>query len=101
VHLWVVPAHVQGLWCGTGPLNEFSLKLTQRYQLVQGTLTRKQRAREISGKLHGAILRTEPTRHGSLEMELAGDLLRLVGGQGPIALARGTSFHRATGERCG
>lgn len=101
VHLWVVPADVQGLWCGTGLLKDFSLKLTQRYQAVQGTLTRKQRVREISGTLRGTVLRTQATKQGSLEMELAGGQLRLVGGEGPIALARGTSFHRAEGAGCG
>jgi hypothetical protein len=35
VHLWVVPAQVQGLWCTTGG----ALQLTQRFQRVTGVLT--------------------------------------------------------------
>jgi hypothetical protein len=48
VHLWVVPARVEGLWCGTGLLREFSLQLSQRYQQVHGSLARRGRARAIA-----------------------------------------------------
>jgi SAM-dependent methyltransferase len=100
VHLWVVPAQVEGLWCGTGPLSEFSLRLSQRYQEVQGSLARRDRVRSIEGRVEGATLRTQATRHGSLVLEMAGDELKVIDGEGALVLARGTAFHRANGSAC-
>jgi hypothetical protein len=100
VHLWVVPAQVEGLWCGTGPLSEFSLRLSQRYQEVQGSLARRDRVRSIEGRVEGVTLRTQATRHGSLVLEMAGDELKVIDGEGALVLARGTAFHRANGSAC-
>jgi SAM-dependent methyltransferase len=100
VHLWVVPAQVEGLWCGTGPLSEFSLRLSQRYQEVQGSLARRDRVRSIEGRVEGATLRTQATRHGSLVLEMAGDELKVIDGEGALVLARGTAFQRGNGSAC-
>lgn len=100
VHLWVVPEHFDGLWCGTGLLHEFSLRLAQEHQLVHGTLVRRDRVREIEGRIEGATLRTQSTRIGSLVLERAGNELRVAGGEGPIALARGATFRLAGGTGC-
>jgi SAM-dependent methyltransferase len=101
VHLWVVPARVEGLWCGTGLLREFSLRLSQRYQEVQGSLARRDRVRAIEGSLEGATLRTQATRHGSLVLEMTGDdELQVTDGEGALALARGAAFQRANGSAC-
>jgi SAM-dependent methyltransferase len=100
VHLWVVPAQVAGLWCGSGPLRGFSLRLAQRFQEVEGTLTRRDRVRTIEGRMQGARLQTQSTRHGSLQLERTGEALRVSGGDGALALVQGTSFQRATGDSC-
>jgi SAM-dependent methyltransferase len=97
VHLWVVPARIEGLWCGAGPLRDFSLRVKQHYQEVEATLTRGDRIREIQGRMAGAVLRTQSTRHGSLELTQEGALLRVSGGEGTLAMARGASFARARG----
>ncbi len=100
VHLWVVPARIEGLWCGAGALRDFSLRVNQRYQEVQATLTRGDRVREIQGRMAGPVLRTQATRHGSLELTQEGALLRVSGGEGTLAMARGASFARASGPVC-
>jgi SAM-dependent methyltransferase len=100
VHLWVVPARIEGLWCGAGALRDFSLRVNQRYQEVQATLTRGDRVREIQGRMSGPVLRTQTTRHGSLELTQEGALLRVSGGEGTLAMARGASFARASGPAC-
>ena len=100
VHLWVVPAKVQGLWCGNGPIHEFSLQLTQRHQVAEGTIHRRGRERPVSGRIEGATLRTSETKQGSLVLEIAGDQMRVTGGTGPIALTRGQSFTRTQADRC-
>ena len=91
-----------GLWCGTGLLHEFSLKLQQlSLDHVEGVLKRKDRERTIEGSVSGNTLRTETTKYGSLVLEAAGSELRILGGDGPLSLARGTSFQRARGAACG
>ncbi|TFZ02365.1 class I SAM-dependent methyltransferase [Ramlibacter henchirensis] len=100
VHLWVVPAQVQGLWCGTGPLREFSLRLNQHHQDVEGELLRKGRSRTITGKVEGNVLRTQETRVGVLVLEKQGEELKVTEGDGPLALARGTSFRRGGNGSC-
>ncbi len=100
VHLWTVPARIDGLWCGSGPLRDFSLRVTQRYQEVEAALARGDRVREIQGRMAGAVLRTQSTRHGSLELTQEGPQLRVTGGDGILAMARGASFARATGNAC-
>ena len=93
-------AAFDGLWCGTGLLHEFSLHLSQRRQDVQGTLVRRDRRRELEGHVDGATLHTQATRHGSLVLERAGDELRVTGGDGMLAMARGATFQRASGAAC-
>jgi SAM-dependent methyltransferase len=100
VHLWVVPAQVDGLWCGTGPLREFSLRLTQRHQEVEGELLRKGRSRTIAGTMEGNVLRTQSTKVGALVLEKQGEELKVTDGEGPLALARGTAFRRGEGATC-
>ncbi len=101
IHLWTVPARVDGLWCGTGPLREFSLQLVQRYQQFDAKLTRRGRTRELTGTIEGTMLRTPETKVGSLVLEARGDELIVAGGSGPIALARGQAFKRAAANGCG
>ena len=95
------PAQVQGLWCGTGPLHEFSLQLTQRLQEVDGLLSRHGRDRALHGRVEGSVLRTQSTKVGTLVLEARTDELLITGGDGLVALARGTSFRRAAGPSCG
>lgn len=93
----------QGLWCGNGLLQEFTLKLAAGRSRgeVDGTLSRRGRAREVHGSFEGSTLRTEVTRQGSLVLTLIGSELRVVDGAGPLALAAGASFRRARGDSCG
>ncbi len=93
----------QGLWCGTGLLHEFRLKLVPGDDRgeVDGVLARKDRTRRLHGSIDGSTLRTQATKYGALVLTLAGNELRITGGDGPLALAQGTSFRRASGEACG
>lgn len=93
-------AEFDGLWCGTGPLHEFSLRLRQQHEDVHGTLVRRDKVREIEGWVRGTVLHTQNTKIGSLLLERAGDVLRITGGDGIIALARGATFQRAPASAC-
>ena len=100
VHLWIVPARIEGLWCGSGLLRDFSLRIQQHFQEIDATLTRGDRAREIQGRMSGAVLRTQSTRVGSLEITQEGTQLRITGGDGSLAMARGATFSRTQGAAC-
>ena len=103
VHLWAVPAQVEGLWCGAGLLRGTALTLTQRYQEFEGMLVRGERSRKVDGRIEGATLRTSREssgRAGELVLEVQGDLLRILMAGGPLALAQGMAFRRASGAGC-
>ncbi|MDB5940812.1 MAG: hypothetical protein JWQ13_378 [Ramlibacter sp.] len=103
VHLWTVPAKVEGRWCGAGLLRGTSLALTQRHQEFEGTLVRGDRTRNVDGRIEGTTLRTSAAssgRAGELVLQVQGDRLRIVAAGGPLALAQGMSFVRANGSGC-
>lgn len=101
VHLWTVPARVEGLWCAAGLLRGASIKLTQKYQTFEGTLAWRDRTRELAGTINGTELRTPAGRHGELVLQANGDALRITAAQGNMALAQGQTFTRIAGTTCG
>jgi SAM-dependent methyltransferase len=100
VHLWVVPARVDGLWCGAGPLAGHTLLVTQRHQEFSARLVQGGRVRDLHGRIQGSALRSVPAGEDALELEAAGDQLRVSGG-GALATLRGQAFSRARGDSCG
>jgi SAM-dependent methyltransferase len=100
VHLWVVPARIDGLWCGNGLLKGGGFRLKQNYQAFEGTLYWRNRARPISGTVQGSQVRLSSERHGEMVLQAQGDQLQIVGAQGELALARGVTFNRTGGESC-
>jgi len=93
-------ASVGGLWCGAGLLHEFSLEIEQQSTDVQGRLVRKQRVREITGKVEGTRVTVDPQRDHTMELQAEGNELRIVSASGVLALATGQSFTRAAGGSC-
>ncbi len=100
VHLWLVPARVDGLWCGSGMLRGASLRLAQKYQVVDGTLHQRDRSRALSGQIAGTHLRMLSGLRGELVLQAGGDALRIASGKGELALAKGQVFRRAAGGIC-
>lgn len=102
VHLWVVPARVHGLWCGTGFLRGSALEFSQRYQSVGGALTHRSRSRAIEGRIRGASLSVSYDGGGELALEVQGDQMGITTARGDLLAARGQSFKRAAAgsSRC-
>lgn len=96
VFLWIVPARVEGDWCGIGKAKGATLRLAQEFQRFRGELSRGKDTFGFEGKIAG---RTVAAR-GHLNLHLEGDRLRAQ------AINRKYSpFHRALfvhqrGERC-
>jgi len=59
VHLWVVPARVEGVWCGSGAMQGATLRVSQRYQRFEATLARPAGPSAFSGRIEGETLRPE------------------------------------------
>ena len=100
VHLWIVPAPIQGMWCGAGLLRGTSLQFAQRYQEFEGTFRHRQRSRNLEGRMAGATLRVPGRRAGDLVLQAEGDELRVTTAGGPLALAQGQVFRRAPADSC-
>lgn len=102
VHLWVVPARVQGVWCGNASLSGATLRLGQKFQLVDGVLDWGKRSRSLVGQATGNDIRVVAGRRGELLLTARGDSELLVGAsRGELALPPKLAFKRATGNSCG
>ncbi len=91
VHLWVVPAQVDGLWCGAGGVQ---LRVTQQHQMFTGNLSVGDTTRAVVGNIQGIVMRM--VSGGQLTLDATGRL-RAAGVDG---LAADASLARAAGTRC-
>ena len=100
VHLWVVPAAVEGLWCGPGGAQ---LRLERSFQLVQGRAGSARdgvlaQGRVDGTELHlaspGAALRARWTEADGRRT------LRVVSAEGAWQAWREVTFLQGSGEIC-
>ena len=101
VHLWIVPAAMQGLWCGSGSLQGVALDIAQRYQELKIELRALGRKRGYEGTVRGQTA-TVPTSRGALGLafELQDGRLRVTAARESLAMLQGHSFGRAAGASC-
>lgn len=95
------PVQVGGTWCGIGLLHEFTLQINQQYQAFEARLSRKGKTREVTGRIDGSTLVTDPQRNVVLVLKAMDNELRITHGTGQFALAQGQGFARAAGGSCG
>ena len=100
VHLWLVPARVEGLWCSEGA----QLRLTQRFQQFSGTLQAGTAAAPVAvfdGRMQGTTGRIDAgqTGHGG-ELSLTGTSLLLRQATGALAMLDGRRFTPAGPQGC-
>ena len=95
LHLWVVPANVQGLWCAPGA----SLALTQRYQYLDANLVHGRSSWGMGGRLDGAGLMLHAQAGRPLRARVDGDRLLLQNAQATWK-GLGREFRRAVGSAC-
>jgi SAM-dependent methyltransferase len=88
VFLWVVPAHVDGLWCAGGA----ALRVTQKYQQVEARIADRGAELALTGTIEGRTLRLTAAGSAPTVLELDGEKLRFAG--------RPVEFVRAQGDRC-
>ena len=100
VHLWTVPARVDGLWCAAGLLSGASIRLNQQFQSFTGTLSWRGRSRELTGLIKGSALHVAAGRSGELVLQANDDMLRITQADGNLALVQGQSFTRTSAASC-
>ncbi|HVR53618.1 MAG TPA: methyltransferase domain-containing protein [Pseudorhodoferax sp.] len=100
VHLWTVPASVQGLWCGAGLLQGTRFDVKQSFQEFTATMTRGERVREYAGHIEGDTLSSLPGARTHMQLRLQGEQLVLVQADGALGLLKGAALSRAKGEHC-
>lgn len=99
VHLWVVPARLDGLWCGTAVGT--TLRFVQKYQAISGTLVWRDRSRILVGQISGTEVRALGGRQGALALQARGDdELRVASSRGELAISVGQTFKRASADSC-
>ena len=97
VHLWIVPARINGGWCGTGNARGTSLDVEQKFQQVHATVVRGSVRQEFDARLEGASVRSVDR---ALELGTEGSALRVARAEKEFAALRGASFVRRAGDRC-
>lgn len=91
VFLWIVPARVEGLWCGRAGNRRATLRLGQAFQAVRGELREGGSAPErVAGRLDGATL----AMAGGGRFAFAGASARATGRLAAY------DWRRADGEAC-
>jgi len=100
VHLWVVPAPVQGLWCAPGA----QLQVTQRFQAFSATLSSPGLAAPVmvfDGRIATRTLQaTGPTGEPRAVLQLEGETLHLQRAVAPAGAYEGRRFTRAGTAGC-
>ena len=97
VHLWIVPARINGGWCGAGKSRGITLDVEQKFQQAHATLMRGAVRQEFDARLEGARAKSVDEA-----LELAADEkgLRVTRAGKEFVSLRGASFTRRAGDRC-
>ena len=100
VHLWVVPAQVQGLWCTAGA----SLAITQRFQAFSATLSATGAAAPVlvfDGRVAADQLHAGTDAQTALiTLRRLGDTLQWLRATEPARRYEGRRFERAGPQGC-
>ncbi len=99
VHLWIVPARLDGLWCGTA--TGTTLRFVQQYQAITGTLALRDRSRGLVGQISGTVIRAVGGKQGAMQLQAQGEgELRVASSRGELALPQRQTFRRASVASC-
>lgn len=100
LHLWIVPAQVEGLWCGPGGQ---ALRLARHTDRVDGTLRTGTTTHGTVGLLRGTALQlhAHPGTEASLRARAAADTMQVEAATGAWAPWSGLTLRRVPVYRAG
>jgi hypothetical protein len=96
VHLWVVPARVDGMWCGSGKAKGKSLRIQQSFQKFRAALLDAEGLREFEGRIAGEVLRSPQ----ALTLSHEGERIKATHAAGKYSALKGATFAKAGGQTC-
>jgi SAM-dependent methyltransferase len=96
VFMWVVPARVQGDWCGIGKHKGSTLRLAQEFQRFRGELANGSDTFGFEGKIAG----TAVAARGQVNLHVEGDRLRAQAINKKYSPFHRALFVRQRGARC-
>jgi hypothetical protein len=97
VHLWVVPARIQGAWCGGGKLRGATLQIESKFQQFRATLTHGASVQSFDGRVEGPLAKSID---GDLTLSSSGDQLHAGQAKAQFAPLRGATFTRRRSDMC-
>ncbi len=95
VHLWVVPAHIDGAWCGVGKARGTRLEFTQRFQKFEAQVGREAPF-AFQGHVDGAIVRT----NANLTFTYETGQLKATYAAGKLKPLQGAVFRKPRAGNC-
>jgi SAM-dependent methyltransferase len=96
LYLWIVPAKVEGTWCGAGKQRGATLKIAQQYQRFRGELDKGEAPLAFEGKIDGSALRSPR----NVNLRLEGDRLKVQAVAKAYSPYHGGAFTRAGRQGC-
>jgi SAM-dependent methyltransferase len=100
LHLWVVPARVEGRWCAVERSRGIDLQLRQSHQEWRATVVRHGSSHEVGGVIVGAAMRSTRGDAGELHMTLAGQQLQVTRARGALAALARVRLVRSDASGC-
>jgi SAM-dependent methyltransferase len=97
VHLWIVPAHLAGAWCGGSRKKPVTLQVDQKYSQMRGAFTRGGATHKFQARIRGTQVQS---LDGDLVWNLEGDHLKAVVARNAFGALRTITFARRAGESC-
>lgn len=96
IYLWIVPAKVEGTWCGSGKQRGATLRIAQQYQRFRGELDRGEGPLGFEGRIEGSALRSPR----NVNLRLEGERLKVQAVAKTYSPYHGGAFTRAGRQGC-
>jgi SAM-dependent methyltransferase len=93
LHLWVVPVKASGQWCGSGVHGPARLRLAQRFQTFDSTLSQGGATHSMTGRIDGVRLQAS----GGFGAVVEGSRLRVSDAGAWPSTLQGAEFERCAG----
>jgi hypothetical protein len=97
MHLWTVPARIDGAWCASGKLRGATLRIERKFQQFRATLTHGASVQSFDGRIEGPLARSVDN---DLTLSSFGDRLHATDAKAQFASLRGATFTRRQSDTC-